>query len=776
LEVIGYSFGLECERFSLTAEDAEERRGKTNGFGISNLESQIKDFYYLLNPLCPLRPLRLNFSKPIVLKQTPIPLKTKLKAQTAFSLLIAIIAALSLSCSRATKPRAQFNAVRTLAGADSNPARFGDPFGVAAAQDGTAYVSDGETGRIWQIAPDGATKVVAENLNTPSALALAPDGSLVVADTGSDTIKRVEMQTGRITIIAGSERRAGFADGKGAEAQFNAPVGLAIAKDGTIYVADTYNDRIRAINVQGQVRTIAGSGEQGFADAVRGSEAKFDTPCGIAVDVDGTLVVADTGNRRLRRVNADGAVSTLAGNGARDFRDAGLLDASFVEPTAVAIDEEGTIYVADSVGSAVRACEFTFWPHVKTLVGADTGLQDGSLERARLNRPSGLALSADGTLLVADTGNRLMRAILREGNARGTELSREAIEAMRVKAEDFRKLAPPRWPYDPPDKPREIAATFGEIRGEVGNGDVPHFHNGLDVPGAYGETARVVRTEKILRPLAVDDVGGIRERVRFPTMGYIHLRIGRDKDDKAFADARFILKHDTRGKVVGVRIRRGALFSAGDAIGTLNNQNHVHLIAGTTGAEFNALAALELPGIKDTVAPVIEKDGIHLFDSAWREFGDGVTAKDGQGAEKSITVRGDVRVTIRAYDQMDGNAQRRRLGLYKIGYQVFGKDGSPAKGFAEPLWTISFESLPDDDRAVPLVYAAGSKSGATGETIFAYIVTDQLHDRAAKEDFWHTAELPDGDYTLRVFAADFFGNKTIRDVPVRVNNESLPRT
>ena len=701
-------------------------------------------------------------------------MKIKLKAQPALSLLIVIIAALSLSCSRATQTRTQFNAVRTLAGADANSARFNDPFGMAAAADGTAYVSDGEAGRIWQLAPDGATKVIVENLNTPSALAFAADGALVVADTGSHTIKRVETQTGRVTIIAGSEGRAGFADGRGAEAQFNGPVGLAIGKDGTIYVADTYNDRIRAIDAQGQVRTVAGSGEQGFADAANGSEAKFDTPCGIAVDVDGTLVVADTGNRRLRRVSSDGAVQTIAGNGVRDLRDAGLLDASFVEPTAVAIDEEGTIYVADSAGSAVRACEFTFWPHVKTLVGADTGLQDGSIKSGRLNRPSGLALAADGTLFVADTGNRLVRAILREGNARGVELSREAIEAMRVKAEDFRKLAPPRWPYDPPDKPREIAATFGEIRGEVGNNDVPHFHNGLDVPGAYGETARVVRTEKILRPLSVDDVGGIRERVRFPTMGYIHLRIGRDKDDKAFADDRFILTRDARGKVVGVRIRRGALFNAGDAIGTLNNQNHVHLIAGTSGAEFNALAALELPGIRDTVAPVIEKDGVRLFDSAWREFGDGATGKDGPGAEKRITVRGDVRVTVRAYDQMDGNAARRRLGLYKIGYQALNKDGSPAKGFAEPLWTISFESLPDDDRAVPLVYAPGSKSGATGETIFAYIATDQLRDRAAKEDFWHTAELADGDYTLRVFAADFFGNRTTRDVSVRIENGSAP--
>ncbi|MDQ3820937.1 MAG: hypothetical protein M3362_25080, partial [Acidobacteriota bacterium] len=139
----------------------------------------------------------------------------------------------------------------------------------------------------------------------------------------------------------------------------------------------------------------------------------------------------------------------------------------------------------------------------------------------------------------------------------------EAVEALRPKASEFRNQAPPRWPYDPPERPREIAATFGEVRGEVGEGYDAWFHNGLDIPGAYGETARLVRSEKILRPLPVEDVGGVRERIRFPTMGYIHLRIGRDKDDKPFADERFTLRRDSSGKVTAVRVRRGASFSAG---------------------------------------------------------------------------------------------------------------------------------------------------------------------------------------------------------------------
>ncbi len=431
--------------------------------------------------------------------------------------LFVIAGSFTVSCTRAPIPRTPFAAVRTLAGApvDNNSVRFGDAFGIAVAGDGAIYVSDGEMGRVWQIAPGGATRTVAENLNAPSAIALAPDGTLVVADTGSHTIKRIEPQSGRMTIIAGTENRAGFADGSGtAAAMFNAPVGVTVSPDGTIFVADTYNDRIRAIDAGGQVRTIAGGDEPGYRDSATGREARFDTPCGIAVDLDGTLLVADTGNHRLRRVRVNGEVTTAAGTGAQGVSDGTPQTASFNEPTGIAVESDGTIYVTDAGGSAVRVCYLGFWPEVSTLAGyANAGLADGTLDRARLSRPSAVAVSADGALLIADSGNRLVRAVLREGNAQGAELTLEMIESLRMKASDFRAQAEPRWPYDPPGKTREVAATFGEIRGEINEGENAWFHNGLDVPGAYGETARMVRSEKILRPLAVEGVGGARERI-----------------------------------------------------------------------------------------------------------------------------------------------------------------------------------------------------------------------------------------------------------------------
>jgi sugar lactone lactonase YvrE len=690
-----------------------------------------------------------------------------------------VAAAFAIACTRQSSEPPPLTSIRTLAGggALAGSPSFVDPFGIAVSGEGV-YVSDGETGRIWHFASDGSSKLVAENLDTPSGIALAPDGSLIVAETGAHTIKRVDTKSGQVSTVAGVENKSGFADGDHAEALFNGPIGVAVSLDGTILVTDTYNDRVRSIDVSGRVRTIAGGGEPAFVDSPSGSEARFDTPCGIAIDLDGSLIVADSGNRRLRRVGVNGAVSTIAGSGRRGSNDGSLLTASFDEPLGVAVDRDGTIWVADAGGSSIRALLFGFWSRVSTIAGGEnSGLMDGPLTQSQLNRPSAVGVSPGGTLVIADTGNKLVRIAVRDGTTGGVALTSAAIEAMSPKVSDFRNHAPGRWPFDPPSKPREIAATFGEIRGEIGHGEDAWFHNGLDIPGAYGETVRLVRSERMLRPLSVEDFGGARERIRFPEIGYIHLRVGRDKDDHPFEDRRFVVSRDVREKLTRLRVRRGATFNAGDAIGVLNNQNHVHLIAGTSGYEFNALAALELPGLKDTVPPIIEKDGVQILDKAGNEFVSNqqeppVGARESPGPEgRPITISGDVRIVLRAYDRMDGNAERRRLGLYQLGYQILQRDGTPVAGFETPQTTISFESLPDDTSTASIAYAEGSKAGATGETIFVYIVTNRVRDRFASEQYWNSSTLPSGKYVVRVFVADFFGNKTSRDVEVIVASD-----
>ena len=651
------------------------------------------------------------------------------------------------ACSREPRPLV---AAVTLAGAGPRLAAdsLSDPFGVAADEDGNVFVTDGAGGRLYRITPEGAARVIAAGLDMPSAVALAPDGSLVVANTGAQTIVRVDPATGGAAVVAG-----GFA----------APVGVAVGADGTIFVADTYNDRICTIDGAGRVRALAGGGGPGHRDGP-GGEALFDTPCGVAVAPDGALLIADTGNHRLRRVAPDGAVTTLAGTGEAGERDGPPWEAAFDEPTAVVARDAQSCYVADAGGSVVRLCSFGGQPSVRTLAGGfPAGLADGALSAARLNRPTGLAVMPGGALVLADSGNGLVRALVAEGARIGFG---SAPDAARLPATAVRAAVPPRWPFDPPAARREIAGTLGEVRGEVLPDHDAWFHNGLDIPGAYGEVVRAIHGERVARPLAVEGAGDARERLRLPLVGYTHLRVGRDQHDRPLEDGRFDFRRDAGGRVVGVRLRRGTRFGAGEPLGTLNRLDHVHLIAGPAGAEVNALAALKLPGLTDTTPPVIE--GVRIATAAGETLLD--TTAGGERPER-VPARGRVRVIVRAYDQVDGNAGYRRLGPYLLGYTVLGAGGSAAPGFGAARENIVFERLPADPRAVALAYAEGSQSGYEGRTIFDYVVTSVVRDGAAREEFWDADQLPPGDYTLRVLAADFFGNRTTRDVAVRVGQK-----
>nr|HQU86423.1 hypothetical protein [Pyrinomonadaceae bacterium] len=309
--------------------------------------------------------------------------------------------------------------------------------------------------------------------------------------------------------------------------------------------------------------------------------------------------------------------------------------------------------------------------------------------------------------------------------------------------------------YDPPEAKREIAGTLGEVRGEIAPNKQAWFHNGLDIAGGFGETARFIRDEKVLQPVAAEGFDGLRERLRMPTIGYIHIRLGRDKDGKIYDDPRFIFSKNDGGKLSGIRIPRGAKFKAGQPLGTLNSFNHVHLIAGRTGAEMNALDALILPGISDTVPPKIEK--ISLFDEKWIPV---ETTNSGS----RITLRGKTRIVLRGFDQMNGNESRRKLGIYKLGYQVLREDETPV---GDKKWTISFDRSPDEN-AVKFVYSASSKSGYSPETIFEYIVSNEVEGDDFREDFFDAAALENGNYILRVFAADFFGNSAAEDLKFEV--------
>lgn len=655
------------------------------------------------------------------------------------AILIAVAGVLLAACSE-TSSNYQFWRVST---AYSFENKLAEPFGIAFHK-GRVYVTDGQNGEIRSFVPGDGEVSTINGFDTPSGIAVGSGGEVIVADPGTNTIKQFTLGK-EPSDIAGRANVRGFADGLALEALFNGPTGVAVFPDGRIAVADTYNDRIRIIE-NGFVRTLAGA-ERGFADG-NGANARFDTPLGIAVWRGEKLLVADSGNRRIRVVEPDGSVWTLAGDGGYELRDGMPASASLVGPTAVAADEEGRIFIAD--GNAIRAIGLRSFPYLETIAGGERGLTDSTPRLARFNRPSGLALLGR-TLFIADSDNAAVRIVHAARAEAGLTISNSAQP---LTAAAFRSLQPGRWPYDPPERTREIAGTLGEIRGEIiDQTSEAWFHNGLDIPGAYGETARFIRDEKVLDPHAAENFGTLRELLRMPTIGYVHIRLGRGSDDRLYDDPRFLFEFEpASGKPISVRVPRGAKFKAGEPVGTLNAMNHVHLIAGRPGAEMNALDALVLPGVSDSIAPVIEE--IRLFDEIWMEIPAGTA------------LTGKTRVVVKAYDRKDGNAERRRLAPYRLGYELIpAADAATANDQKPTSWTISFEKMPSH-RAVKFAYAPGSRSGATGETIFNFAVTNRVDGDTFSEGFIDPATRPPGNYILRVFAADFFGNTSRKDLPV----------
>jgi sugar lactone lactonase YvrE len=252
--------------------------------------------------------------------------------------------------------------------------------------------------------------------NFPFAVAAAANGDIFVADTLNNTIRKVT-PNGIVTTIAGSPGTVGSADGVGSVARFNSPNGLAVDTAGYVFVADTWNHSIRKISPTGVVTTLAGSGARGngFADGT-GTSARFNFPEGVAVDANGSVYVADTRNNTIRKVTPDGVVTTFVGaQGLIGLIDGAGSQARFFSPSGLAADESGNVYVADSNNSAIR--KITPSGVVTTLAGdgRSQGSADGVGREAQFFIPKGVAVDRNGNVFVADTVNNTVRKISSSG-------------------------------------------------------------------------------------------------------------------------------------------------------------------------------------------------------------------------------------------------------------------------------------------------------------------------------------------------------------------------
>lgn len=252
-------------------------------------------------------------------------------------------------------------------------------------------------------------------LHSPSDLAFDAGGNLFVADTLNQRVRRIDAETGIITTVAGSDF---IGDGGPATlAVLDSPYGVALDSEGNLYVADHFHHRVRRVDAStGVISTFAGNGENGFGqDGGPATESAFSLPEGIAIDVDGNLFIAD-GTGRIRRVDAiSGTISTVAGNGGAGYGGDGgpATDAVLYWPSGIAVDAIGNLYIADTFSDRIRKVD-GLTGTISTVAGnGEEGYSGdgGPATEASLYLPSDVAVDEDGNLYIADSLNHRIRGV-----------------------------------------------------------------------------------------------------------------------------------------------------------------------------------------------------------------------------------------------------------------------------------------------------------------------------------------------------------------------------
>jgi len=256
-------------------------------------------------------------------------------------------------------------------------------------------------------------------LNVPGAVVADEAGNLYVADTMNHRVRKVEAATGIMTTIAGTGQHRFSGDGGPAvAAALNEPVALAVDRRGHLYIADQSNNRVRRLDLaMGLITTVAGTGEAAYTgDGMLASEAGLAGPSGLALCSDGALYIADTFNGRIRRVDPEtGSISTVAGDGGEYRYQGGAneFSTSLSRPYGIALDREGNLLITDSDSHLIRK-----WDRTRKIVTrvAGNGLarfggDGGPPEDCSLNYPFGVAVDEEGNLYIADTFNHRIRLI-----------------------------------------------------------------------------------------------------------------------------------------------------------------------------------------------------------------------------------------------------------------------------------------------------------------------------------------------------------------------------
>ena len=321
--------------------------------------------------------------------------------------------------------------INTVAGNSS----WGAVYGVAVDAAGNIYVPDSTKHQVYKVDPLGSTTVIAGTgragfsgdgalataalLNGPVGVAVAPDGTVYICDNANDRIRKIA-PNGIITTIAGSVGGFSGDGGQAAAARLNGPDFIVLDQQGNIYFSDYLNLRIRKIATNGVITTVAGTGRLTLSGDGGPATAADGAPCWIAIGPDGSLYYTDGGdarfggNHRVRRVGSNGIVTTIAGTGVSGFTGDGgpARSAQFRSVSGVAVDAGGNVYIADALSARIRKVDPSGM--ITTYAGngqAGAAGDGGPAVSAQLNFPTGMVVDSIGNVLFADTRNFKIRKI-----------------------------------------------------------------------------------------------------------------------------------------------------------------------------------------------------------------------------------------------------------------------------------------------------------------------------------------------------------------------------
>jgi uncharacterized protein YjiK len=315
-------------------------------------------------------------------------------------------------------------------GSQATAAMLSGPDGVAVDSSGNLYIADTNNNRIRKVvlstgvittvagtglsgsSGDGG-QATAATVYSPHGVAVDGSGDLFIADYYNNRIRKVVLSTGIISTVAGNGSTGSSGDGGQATAAFlDDPTGVAVDASGNLFIADYFNNRIREVVLStGIISTVAGNGTYGFSgDGGQATAAYLEDPSGVAVDASGNLYIADKYNNRVREVYASNStIATIAGSASYGYSGDGAAAtaAKLYYPTGVALDSSGNLYIADSSNSRVREVSLGT---ISTFAGGFLG-DGGAATAATLNAPFGSAMDAAGDIFIADTANNRVREI-----------------------------------------------------------------------------------------------------------------------------------------------------------------------------------------------------------------------------------------------------------------------------------------------------------------------------------------------------------------------------